>query len=347
MRMLVSFLVVLLALGAALLWNVRDGWSTPKIPARTPTPLTSTPPALESQPPRPPAAPPPAAASEPAPLAPEHALPAPRDSTQRIEERTPVRWAGRVTIAAALQQYRAAKLAFEAEPFDADRFEAALALAKSNGWWTEVRGLLARRLAAAPDDVRLHNQLGAVMLRLRSPIEAAVALKRAVELDPGAADAWYNLAIAEQSAGHLAAARGAWDEVIRRMPANPDALAHRAEIALDLRDWAAAERDLREALRLEPDQLDATLNLARALHAQERLAEARTLLEALLPGAPENVLLLNRLAQIAADQAFERTPDRAAHLHAARDYCRRSLARAANQPELTELLQRISENPGE
>ncbi len=261
----------------------------------------------------------------------------------RIEERSDVRWAGKASVLNALERFHDAKLAFENDPTNTERLESALTLAKTNGWWTEVRGLLARRVIEVPNDATTHLQLGAVLLRLSSAPEAILTLKRALELDPNIAEAWYNLAIAEQTCGHLTAAREAWDETLRRMPQNPDAWTHRGEIELDQQEWSAAEADFRTALRLEPDQLDVSMNLALALHRLDRLAEARELLERRLASEPENVRLLNRLAEIAADQALDDGSQRSAHLEAAREYCRRSLAASANQPELAELRERIEQ----
>lgn len=347
MRIVAGFSLVLGALTVALAWYARDTWLMRAPDATEPLvlqlPRASATPTLEN----PPVAPTNTVTPDLASFA-EGGGDASKDLSQeptsaRIEARSNVRWAGQASVLSALERFHAAKLAFESDPTQSERFENALSLARHNGWWTEVRGILARRINAVPDDAAAQRQLGAVFLRLSSAPEAVLALKRAIELDPDDAEAWYNLAIAEQTCRHLTTAREAWDETLRRMPNQPDALAHRGEVELDQHDWAAAEADLRAVLRAEPDQLDVAMNLALAIQQQDRLAEARALLEERLARWPEHVPLLNRLAALAADQALDEGPQRDVHLNAAREFCRRSLAAASNQPEMAKLQERIEQ----
>ena len=58
-----------------------------------------------------------------------------------------------------------------------------------------------RGVALYPDDPALQHSAGWCLLELRDPSAAVVYLQRCCELDPDAADAWYDLALAREQMG--------------------------------------------------------------------------------------------------------------------------------------------------
>jgi predicted Zn-dependent protease len=230
-----------------------------------------------------------------------------------------------------------------ADPYNVRAIRAALELARELGRYDEACGLLARLVRLEPDDANLRFELATLLMRLRRWLEALPHLRLVVAREPGNARAWYNLAIAHQTLAHLHDARAAWDRVAELMPENADVYAHRGEVLLDLRAWAPAAADLETALRLEPGSIDTAMNLSLALHKLGRQAEARATLLPLLARHPQHVPLLNRLAGITW-ALYEADP--AAHEAAADealDYCVRSLAVNANQPDIRALMERAAQ----
>jgi len=110
----------------------------------------------------------------------------------------------------------------------------------------------ARGVDLPRDDARLWALLGSARYRLGDVEGAAEALGRALELDPGHADARWGLALAASASNRL-------DEA-RRLGAEAMALAPRARFGLGLAQWSAAAGDFAAAaghlsrfLELAPD----------------------------------------------------------------------------------------------
>ena len=81
---------------------------------------------------------------------------------------------------------------------------------------------LEKMLAAGRDTALLRFGLGSEYLKLKQPAEAAVHLRRAVELDPGYSAAWKLLGRALAEAGDAAGARKAYQEGIAHAEAKGD-----------------------------------------------------------------------------------------------------------------------------
>jgi tetratricopeptide (TPR) repeat protein len=110
------------------------------------------------------------------------------------------------------------------------------------------------------------------------------ALRRALELRPTHVGARYQLGLALVAANDLPGAVQAWTEVLRREPGHTSTRERLAEYHLSKRDYAAAERTLRDGLRLRPGALGLQNTLAWLLatspeSTQRRGAEAVTLAE--------------------------------------------------------------------
>lgn len=98
-----------------------------------------------------------------------------------------------------------------------------------------------RGLNVAPADARLWTLLGLARYRTADPGPASEALRRALALDPRAADAHWGLALVAVAANRLAEARG---HAARAVELDP-----RPRYALDLARWAALDGDYAAAAR--------------------------------------------------------------------------------------------------
>ena len=78
------------------------------------------------------------------------------------------------------------------------------------------------------------------------------------------------------------------EESLRQRPNDSELVYEHGDIQMARKNWAAAEKDLRHALELDPDQLGAMNDLAVLLINQGRKAEARPLLEKILQLNPDD-----------------------------------------------------------
>lgn len=206
--------------------------------------------------------------------------------------------------------------------------------------WREAASLLERLQRLRPDDPEVCFELAAMLLRLRRFSAAAAVLEPLVADHPDHARAWFNLAIAHQAQGHLAAARRAWSRVIELSP-SAEARARRAEVLLDLREWAEAGADLEIVAEQQPDAVDVVLNLALALEQLGRAGDARARLAEFAGRHPHNPAVLNRLGELAWKACCAGPSIRSPACSQAAEWCRRSLAVDANQPAVRALLDEI------
>jgi TolB-like protein/Tfp pilus assembly protein PilF len=156
-----------------------------------------------------------------------------------------------------------------------------------------VASTIAHRIAgpgATPYEPSLeayqHFLAGRELLRRRlSSTDAREQLQKAVELDPGFAEAYAELALAylpgTVTPAEHAAAKAAIDTALRLRPGLPRALAVRA-LSLQQQnepDWAVSEIVLREVLEEEPSMVDALNWLSTALFMQGKQAEGDAIQE--------------------------------------------------------------------
>jgi predicted Zn-dependent protease len=165
-------------------------------------------------------------------------------------------------------------------------------------------------LDARPDDIQALAERGDVYWQLKSVGKAADSYRRVVELDPERVEERWRLAVGlmdgghyEEALRHLEAvqkrrpdslevqvhlarcyarrdrkrqAKDMLDAVLTRDPANGPALRARGQIAFDDGQMADAEKWLRDAVRVMPDDQLANLALAQTLdHREGKEAEAK------------------------------------------------------------------------
>src|SRR5437588_8962024 len=139
--------------------------------------------------------------------------------------------------------------------------------------------------------------------------EAEAAYLRILGRWPSLPDCWFNLGVVQRRSGRFEAALASYQEALMRGISGPEEVhLNRAVIYCDcLRQSEAAERELREALRLNASYVPALLNLANLHEDRGQRDEARTLYERALTLEPWCFLALARLASLQpADTLDER-----------------------------------------
>ena len=109
--------------------------------------------------------------------------------------------------------------------------------------------------------------------------KAEAEYRRAVELDPDYADAFYNLGLLLQKNARYPEAVSAFREVTRLAPKNALAFNNLAIVTAQSGDFAGSLAAFRAALKIDPNSAATHANLARALHVLGRENEAQKELE--------------------------------------------------------------------
>ena len=170
----------------------------------------------------------------------------------------------------------------------------------------EAEQVLRRTVSLAPTFAKPHEDLGFVLLELERHDEAVEVLQKAVRLDPKLEFAQFNLGKAlamtgkgeeadeafeasfslsperkllAQAArlhreGKLEEAEKLYRQALKDNPDNVDAMRMLAMLAAALKHFDDAERLLRRAVALAPDYLAAVIDLGRVLKEQDRFEEA-------------------------------------------------------------------------
>ena len=148
-----------------------------------------------------------------------------------------------------------------------DGIQAALALAREQRF-TEARTLLDRLSSETPCRADVWVLLSQLDLCLGSLDAAAVAARRALDLDPARSEALYVLGRVHKSQGELEAARSCYERAIAAQPNDPDALTSLGLVQRELGQLDRAIATYEQALRIRPGHIEATHNLANALKAR-------------------------------------------------------------------------------
>ncbi len=251
----------------------------------------------------------------------------------------PVRRPEDPDVARAALDLAAARAVLAADPDHEPALRDEIAALTTLRRWNELPDRLGRLARLRPDDADVHFDWAAALLHVRRYVEAVHVLEQLAERRADDPRVWFNLAVAHQALGHLERACRAWDRAVALAP-TPAARARRAEVLLDLGEWAAALDDLTAALAATPGDPDLAANAALALTQLGRFEAARDVLLEVLTQRPRHVPTLNRLVRLAADAAAVAADDdtAAAWRQSGCEWAERSLAVDAAQPELREWL---------
>jgi len=129
-------------------------------------------------------------------------------------------------------------------------------------------------------------------------LEAIAAYEQLLEFWPGLPDSWYNLARLQRQTGQYSRALASYQEALERQVTQPEEVhLNRGVIFSDcLRQYEAAERELAQALALNPAYVPALVNLANLHEDLGRRDLAAAVYEQMLRLDPENPQALARYA---------------------------------------------------
>jgi predicted CXXCH cytochrome family protein len=185
----------------------------------------------------------------------------------------------------------------------ADRLDARIALGRALAEMDSAQAAeraLQAAAAAYPDDPWVQFWLGSVVDEAGRPREAVAALRRAVELQPLLLEARVKLADALYRAGDATAALGELEAVVAADPVAWPRAWYNLGIIRQERGGTDAARAARaafaEASRLDPDLLDAHVQLGTLLLADGRLDDAEAAFARAIVAAPTNVSALGSMA---------------------------------------------------
>jgi protein O-GlcNAc transferase len=149
----------------------------------------------------------------------------------------------------------------------------ALALLKA-GQLSEAMDLLAQVCVHTPADPEAWMARGVVCGRLNRHADAAECFHKVIRLQPGNAEAHFNLGIAERSLGFPDKAEAAFRQAIKLNPNYPEPLESLAHGLINRGEVEEAAEVLRAAVRLRPDNAEWISNLGSLLQAKGLLTEA-------------------------------------------------------------------------
>jgi tetratricopeptide (TPR) repeat protein len=133
-----------------------------------------------------------------------------------------------------------------------------------------------------PDDARIRNFLGIVLVRLGKNEEAATEYREAIRLDPQMEDAYRNLGFLEWNEHQLEPAREALSRAVELSPNDSFAHYYLGRVLLDKQLYAQAIREIESStVRPLPADTSFSIQLATANIAVDHKDQARKLLERL------------------------------------------------------------------
>jgi Tfp pilus assembly protein PilF len=162
---------------------------------------------------------------------------------------------------------------------------------------------------AAPTLPQPHYAYGQAWLALNQPARAQEAFAAALALAPHWAEAWINYGLARYRQDAAAEACEAMRQALRCVPGHPVAIANLGALLKVRGETDIADALLAAELARDPTNAGARLNLAVALLADERAADALALLEAVAPPEEQRIrrhwLLQQALALLLLDRLDE------------------------------------------
>jgi predicted Zn-dependent protease len=131
-----------------------------------------------------------------------------------------------------------------------------------------------KAVESEPDHFRARLRLAQALLRNHRQDEATPHFERLQRDRPHDAAVLLGLARCRQAKGRIDEQRRLLDELLSDHPDDPDAVLDRGALALDDRDFGAAEGWLRRAVEQSPSSQQANYQFAKCLNALERPLEA-------------------------------------------------------------------------
>lgn len=184
----------------------------------------------------------------------------------------------------------------ETAPEDARLLDGLGTVLVAEGEWRSALVLFRRAAEQDPVLATSFRNIGLVNLHHHRLSEALAALERARDLDTDDGKTWELLGRAYALGERRSEAIAAYDRAIELQPARAELFHNLAVLHEANGQMKEAERLYRKAIRRDPEQEKALYNLGYLLLEQERWAEAVTVIEDLLEKAPGQVLAYVNLA---------------------------------------------------
>lgn len=185
--------------------------------------------------------------------------------------------------------------------------------------------LLQKAVGGAPDDVRLRLMLAQVSANLGKNAVAETNLREAAKLDPRNLDAARGLAALAFAHADMDQLNQLATQTIAYHPEAADGYLWRGTSEAKQQQLDQANNDFETALKKDPNDQTATLDMGELRLAQKKTAEGRALLEQVLARDPNQVMALNLLV---ATDLQEKQPEKALALVEAQ------IAKSPNNPAL-------------
>jgi tetratricopeptide (TPR) repeat protein len=163
---------------------------------------------------------------------------------------------------------------------EGDSFQRGLAALKANRM-EDALAELTEAKREHPDDARIRNFLGIVLVRLGKSGEAASEYREAVRLDPHMEDAYRNLGFLEWNERRLEPAREALDRAVELSPNDSFAHYYLGRVLLDEQLYPQAIREIESSNVPLPEDTNFSIQLATAHIAVGNKLQARKLLQQL------------------------------------------------------------------
>jgi Flp pilus assembly protein TadD len=168
---------------------------------------------------------------------------------------------------------------------------------------TEDLAAYTKLLDADPTNPLRHDAVATLYLDAGRWSDAAVHLRRSIELNPNSAPAHYNLGYVLARLGQASDAVNAFDDALRLDPDYAQAHNNLGAVLQTLGRSDEARNHYRRAVALRPDNIEAHVNLAHLLSQDGRAAEAVGEFQAALALRPDDAQALGGLAWIRATAA--------------------------------------------
>jgi len=134
-----------------------------------------------------------------------------------------------------------------------------------------------------PSHVEARTLLGYVELEVRGDADAAVReYRKVIELKAGSAEAYGNLAVALKKRGDLDEAMASLNQALELKPGFAAAFTTRGGVHAEQGRWTEARRDFQQALKLNPKDDGALYGLSQALREEKDYAGAQSALSELI-----------------------------------------------------------------
>lgn len=121
-------------------------------------------------------------------------------------------------------------------------------------------GRTVEALRANPDSVKLHNDLGQLLVQKGFPKDSAREFERAIKLDSHFYPAWYNLGLVRASMGDVSGAQRAFRQTVHLQKGHAEALFQLGMLAEKSGDNETAIDYYAKALRHNPDLIRVNVN---------------------------------------------------------------------------------------